>query len=306
MALESHTCGRSSAGRARASQARGRGFEARRPLFFPFIEPKTEEWFETTPTLLGSGSRMLARRSLTDISLSERGATTLVPGGLCLTIRRLYSSGVPLGLTRGQVWFLTLGGLCVAAGSWLQPWYELKGISEYLAGETFWNTLGWVAVVLVVAVVAGLGALASMYGNGDYQPRARWLVWLGIIGLGVAVMLSIYRTATPPTIADMSGFGLGPTHPSDLKAGTFPYLSDAGLLMALVGLWLLRPRLVIPVAVTGNRRDQAQQTSPGALETPTDQPIAAASDVKACPDCAETVKVAARVCKYCGFRFEAN
>ena len=28
-------------------------------------------------------------------------------------------------------------------------------------------------------------------------------------------------------------------------------------------------------------------------------------DTKACPDCAETIKAAARVCRFCGYRFEA-
>jgi predicted amidophosphoribosyltransferase len=33
-------------------------------------------------------------------------------------------------------------------------------------------------------------------------------------------------------------------------------------------------------------------------------PLAVARPTKTCPDCAETILEAARVCRHCGFRFE--
>jgi len=42
------------------------------------------------------------------------------------------------------------------------------------------------------------------------------------------------------------------------------------------------------------------------LPTARETPVVDGSDTKICPDCAEEVRVQARVCRYCGFRFEGG
>lgn len=231
----------------------------------------------------------------------------------------VVSSAVPLGLKRSHVWGVALLGLCAAAGSWLGPWYNLSSIGEPPAEITFWNSLGWVVSVLVIAVVLGLLALVSMLGTEDFRPRVHILAWGAIAVIAIATLISIYRTAHPPTIT-CRFICIEPVfHPSQLSAGTLPFLSDIGLGVALVGLWLLRPPLVLPVAITGGIERQLAP-SPGARSPSppvppvesTAQQVAEAeaqvaaehSETKVCPDCAETVKSAARVCKHCGFRFD--
>ena len=47
-----------------------------------------------------------------------------------------------------------------------------------------------------------------------------------------------------------------------------------------------------------NAMSRSESAAPPAREAPD------ADDTKVCPDCAETVKAAANVCRFCGFRFE--
>jgi Uncharacterised protein family UPF0547 len=200
---------------------------------------------------------------------------------------------------------IALLGLCAAAGAWLGPWYNLSSIGEPPGATTFWNSLGWVVFALVVAVVLGLLALLSMLGTGDFRPRVHVLVWIAIAAIAIAALISVYRTANPPTITCRFFCLSSPVfHPSQLTAGTLPYLSDIGLGVALVGIWLLRPPLVLPVAVANGIGRKPASSSASSLGSAA--PAASEqSETKICPDCAETVKSAARVCKHCGFRFDA-
>ncbi len=53
-------------------------------------------------------------------------------------------------------------------------------------------------------------------------------------------------------------------------------------------------------------RSQRDARKPPATEPPTpDEDKPAPDEDKVCPDCAETVKAAANVCRYCGYRFDA-
>lgn len=56
--------------------------------------------------------------------------------------------------------------------------------------------------------------------------------------------------------------------------------------------------------------EQLGEAPPAELEGPTELPRAAlearADDVKVCPECAETIKAAARRCRFCNYRFDAS
>lgn len=70
------------------------------------------------------------------------------------------------------------------------------------------------------------------------------------------------------------------------------YVAGVGGLLALIGGWQIR-------------RSEPLGRAPSPSGVPTAAPTTAQPQpTKTCPDCAETVLAAARVCKHCGYRFD--
>jgi hypothetical protein len=141
------------------------------------------------------------------------------------------------------------------------------------------NTLiqqgGWFLVALAVAV-----ALASY--RAATAPSRQWtLLLLGVVILAVCVAIGTQdslRTIYPVGV-DGSPDTTGPSEMANLGIAIYAALVG-GALVTHGGVRTVRaPRL-----------DTADVTS-------------SAVATKQCPDCAETVLAAARVCKHCGYRF---
>jgi hypothetical protein len=134
-------------------------------------------------------------------------------------------------------------------------------------------------VVLLLALLAASGAWAA---QGD---RVR--VWTPIVAGSLAIVAAINSAhdaqsqALYPIGANGEPIRSIAVHAS-VSFGI--YVLGIGGLLALIGGILIR-------------RSPALTTEVPATE------VAAASEVKQCPDCAETVLDAARVCKHCGYRF---
>lgn len=155
--------------------------------------------------------------------------------------------------------------------------------------------------LLVIAVIFGGIALTVIRLAPDYESN-NGLIWIALLLLPCAAVLSLYRTANPPTITCRWFCLNGPVfHPSQLSANALPYLSDAGLLVATVCLWLLRPPSVLSFGTAAGRVGNAMSDRVAVESVPSLSETSA--EVKVCPDCAEEVKGAARVCRFCGYQF---
>jgi Domain of unknown function (DUF4328)/Uncharacterised protein family UPF0547/Protein of unknown function (DUF2510) len=160
-------------------------------------------------------------------------------------------------------------GSASAGSIGIARWREIP-----LAGLVNW----WWGVWILGWLLAGLGSHAATQARADLftyttaslreQRTSIWLLEFGLAALIAAAVLAIILVRRISRLQDDNFTAVPAWNPATPAPG-HPWATTA---------------------------------SPGAA-TPPGAP-APPEDTKTCPDCAEQVKVAARVCRYCGYRFE--
>jgi hypothetical protein len=167
-----------------------------------------------------------------------------------------------------------VGGVLLALASFLpldQTGGRFAGVQSntLIQHGEWWLLIGGVAIVL---------AALRAYTTGKRSETTSVLV-LGVI----AAALVVY-TAQDTSLRTLYPIGPGGEPEALARATVVPlgiaiYVAGAGVLLALLGGWTMRTTAVVVSAV---------------------QPEATTR----CPECAETILAAARVCKHCGHRLE--
>jgi hypothetical protein len=179
---------------------------------------------------------------------------------------------------------LVLGGLGAAAMiiAVFLPYADTSSLTFFRIEK---NTLiqnggGW------VFIIAGVVGALRVYTS--YRSRKR--TWAPVIAGGVGIGYAVYFGSNGGDSLKFCSVLTG-TNCQVANPGTGVYLAGVGgLLMVVGGLAILSSK---KVAAAG----RSVETAPAVVTSP--DPGA----TKTCPDCAETVLDAARVCKHCGYRF---
>jgi hypothetical protein len=184
-----------------------------------------------------------------------------------------------------------LGAIGVLVGAFL-PQADSSQFQNVSGNSLIQSGDGWILIAAAIGIAGGIFAA--------YQPRAfGWGVATIVIGAAVAAGVAIYdgtgdRLTVESTAKGAVARYLAPK-PEQASAGTGIYVAGVGAgLAAIGGLVMLVPVGGLQAGRTATVRAATSDQAPRQAET------------KECPDCAETILVAARVCKHCGYRFESK
>jgi hypothetical protein len=145
-------------------------------------------------------------------------------------------------------------------------------------------------------------------------------VMIGLLLVFLAVVVVVYRVTTVPrprlfftaVLIGLIAFIIRATYSYDgsysMNATPLMYLAwvaALALVIAPIFGFIVALRVTAPVSVANVGPSGLQHTESDSRPAAEQRTVDMTSDdgEKACPDCAEMVKFAARVCRYCGFKF---
>ena len=170
----------------------------------------------------------------------------------------------------------TAGALMILAAMFM-PALQPNDGNVVISGNTVIESYPWLLLCSVAAVVA-----AARYWRSGSRSSANLAVTAGVLFL----VLDVFEASTAEVYIGSYKVAGG------ISAALGLWTVDVGcLLVALGGLMMRYPQLSFGLGS-------------GAVEPRGEQ--AKAPETKVCPRCAETVKVAATVCRFCGLEFDQS
>jgi len=159
------------------------------------------------------------------------------------------------------------------------PYAESTSFVRVSQNSLIQHEAGWMLIGL--AVIGGVSALRSY--SDHKRRRTPWLA--GVAGLAIAIL-----AGTTHWVLELCPVGAGTA------------LTDLGCEKASPGIGIYMAGAGSVLLAMGGRLIRRAEELGGLLGK--SEPIAETAAVKTCPECAEEIRAAAKVCRFCGFRFE--
>lgn len=165
---------------------------------------------------------------------------------------------------------LSVGAALLGAVSVFLPALETSSFSQIEQNTLIQSGLGFLVLGCAVGIVGGVYRVYN-------ERNTTWSIFtLGAIILGAAIYSGTGSRAELHSVGSIAGETLSVTGSPAIGL----YAAGAAGCLAMLGGWILAGHNVASFEPNSTAR------------------------TKACPDCAETILEAARVCKHCGHRFE--
>lgn len=169
---------------------------------------------------------------------------------------------------------LALGGAVTMLISAFLPYAESSTFARIASNTMIQNGNGW--IFIGIALLGG----GAVYRAHSARTRTRTPTILGAIGIAAAIFDGTHTGTLCP---------VGPAANLNIPCvsatpGVGVYVAGVGALLMLLGGWQF---FATRTPITSKTR-----------------PPSNPSGLKTCPDCAEEVRAAARICKHCGYRFD--